>query len=159
MYVEKNELSTEILYQGDLIKDFPFLIFDKEEPIENFTQDGETKLNINAKLSLVMILSQTCDVQRRKNIIICPVYKVKDFEFSKDELIKIKKRRTGYWFYLPEIEGVLEESIADFQTIFYASRKLIENYKSNKIATLSDWGRHHLGWALSGYFGRPIESK
>lgn len=159
MYVRASELSHDIFYQGDLVKNFPFFIFDQEISPEVFGAGTETKLEVKAKLSLVMILSQTCDLQRRPNIIVCPVYRMQDFSFNKSEIDAIKKRKTSYWFYLPQVDGILEESIADFQTIYYVPRTLLEQHKSNKVMTLTDWGRHHLGWALSYYFGRPIENK
>lgn len=159
MYVQATDLNQDIFYQGDLVKDFPFFIFDKDTSLAGFEKNPEAKLEVKAKLSLVMVLSQTCDVQRRKNAIVCPVYKIQNFSFSKDDSEKIKKRKTSYWFYLPKLDGIIEESIADFQTIYYVPRELLESHKRNKIITLSDWGRHHLGWALGGYFGRPIESK
>lgn len=159
MYVQANDLNQDTFYQGDLVKDFPFLIFDKEISLDNLAVTAEAKLEIKAKLNLAMILSQTCDVQNRKNVIVCPVYKMQEFDFKKEEVNSIKKRKTGYWFYLPKLDGVIDESIADFQTIYYIPREVLDKYKRNKIVTLSDWGRHHLGWALSGYFGRPIESK
>jgi len=159
MYVQATDLNQDVFYQGDLVKDFPFFIFDKETELANFKDNSEAKLGVKAKLNLIMVLSQTCDVQRRKNAIVCPVYKMGDFSFSKNESESIKKRKTGYWFYLPKLDGIIEESIADFQTIYYVPRELLEKYKNNKVITLSDWGRHHLGWALGGYFGRPVESK
>jgi hypothetical protein len=159
MYVQSKDLNQEVFYQGDLIKSFPFLILDKEIKPSDLGEDGEGKIEIKAKLGLVMVLSQTCDVQRRENIIVCPVYRLQDFSFKKDEVESIKKRKTGYWFYLPKLDGIIEESIADFQTIYYVSRGTLDVYKQNKISTLTDWGRHHLGYALSNYFGRPIESK
>ena len=159
MYVLGKELDYEIIYQGDLIKDFPFLIFDNKTLTKGFENNVETKLEIKAKLGLIMVLSQTCDIQQRENIIVCPVYKMQDFDFNKEETESIKKRKTGYWFYLPRQAIGIDESIADFQTIYYVPKDLLNQYKSNKILTLTDWGRHHLDWALSNYFGRPIESK
>lgn len=79
MYVQATDLNQEIFYQGDLVKDFPFLIFDKETQLDNFTSATEAKLEVKAKLNLVMILSQTCDVQNRKNVIVCPVFKTQNW--------------------------------------------------------------------------------
>ena len=94
MYVQATDLNQDIFYQGDLVKDFPFFIFDKDTSLAGFEKNPEAKLEVKAKLSLVMVLSQTCDVQRRKNAIVCPVYKMQDFSFSKDDSEKIKKRKT-----------------------------------------------------------------
>ena len=159
MYVPVSSLDLTLLYQGDLIKDFPFLIFKKETLSGKFDSAEEVKLEVPAKLNTVIVLSQTCDVQNRENILVCPVYEMQVFSFNRDEIESIKKRKTGYWFYLPKLEGTIEDSVADFQTIYYVPRDFLESYKSKKFLALSDWGRHHLGWALSNYFGRPIEEK
>lgn len=159
MYVPTEAINRDIFYQGDLIRDFPFLIYDKDLLDVSLEKDSEVNIEIKIKPNLAMMLSQTCDIQRRANILACPVYRMCDFSFKKDEAESIRKRRVGYWFYLPKLNGVIEESIADFQTIYHTPRSLLEKHKENKIITLTDWGRHHLGWSLAYYFGRPIESK
>lgn len=159
MYVQEKDLNYDFLYQGDLIKDFPFFIFDEDILNGKFGTDNEAKLEVRAKLGLIMILSQTCDIEHRKNVIVCPVYEMRNFSFNKDETESIKERRTGYWFYLPKLENIIDESVADFQTIYYVPRDLLDQNKKNKILTLTDWGRHHLGWALGSYFGRPVKSR
>ena len=160
MYLSRDEFDQGVFYQGDIINDFPFVIFDKGTIEQSLgLRETDPKISVRIKMSMVMILSQTCDIQRRSNIIICPVHKMSDFSLNKDNTEQIKKRRIGYWFYLPGITGLIEDSIADFQTIYYVNREFLEKYKQNKIITLSDWGRHHLGWSLSTYFGRPIENR
>jgi hypothetical protein len=177
MYVRPEDLNFDIMYQGDVLKDFPFFIFQEDlrglkqsekkgfyEVKEKETfEDNEAILAVNSKLNHVIILSQTCDLQERENVIIAPIYSIREFEdngvLTGGKSGLIKKRKINYWFYLPEVEGLLGSSFADFQTMHYVPKKMLENYKKNKILTLSDWGRHHLGWALSNYFGRPIEDK
>jgi hypothetical protein len=158
MYVPATELDTETVFQGDLLEGFPFLIIDTI-PSSAFQSGSEAKIELRAKLNTVMVLSQTCDIQRRKNVLVCPVSRVVDNEFNNDDLAKLKKRKQYYWFYLPELPDVISESFADFQTIYYVPRSLVEEAKARKIVSLSDWGRHHLGWALSAYLGRPIENR
>lgn len=179
MYVKIDDLNFNIFYQGDVVKNFPFFIFKENfnylkklkkvntyETVktekESFN-NGDALLAINAKLNNIIILSQTCDIQERENIIIAPVYPLKPLEDSgvltngKSGLIK--KRKINYWFYLPKFESVIEDSLVDLQTIHYMPKVILDNYKQNKIITMTDWGRHHLGWALNNYFGRPIEDK
>jgi len=154
MYLQGSSLNPDVFFQGDILRDFPFLILDEEQ-----IKPSSTSIEIRAKPSAVMLLSQTCDLQRRPNVILCPVFKIENNITKKDEVDSIRKRKTGYWFYLPEMQGVLAESFADFQTMYYAPRNFVEQHKRNKILSLSDWGRHHLSWALSSYFGRPIANK
>jgi hypothetical protein len=157
MYVQPNEIDRTIIYQGDLIKEFPFpVIYESSLPVVGNKQD---KTEVALRLNMVMVLSQTCDAQRRENIIICPVFPVQEISTKQSEIESVRKRKIQYWFYLPQFGSIIREAIADFQTIHYIPRKTLEGYKSNKILSLSDWGRHHLGWALSSYFGRPIVEK
>ena len=179
MYIKSEDLNFDILYQGDVVKNFPFFIFKEKlkalkklkkintyeiiEAKKDIFNDGEAFLAISAKLNNIIILSQSCDIQERENIIIAPVYPIKLFEsdgiLTNGKTGLIKKRMINYWFYLPKLEGIIEDSLVDFQTIYYIQRTFLEKYKNNKILTIDDLGRHHLGWALSNYFGRPVENK
>jgi len=174
MYVSKDDLNFDIFYQGDVVKDFPFFIFDNFSFVEKtdnnlYKKSENTKLEeeslilAKAKIGNIIILSQTCDIQQRENVIIAPIYPIKPFEdngiLTNGQSGLIKKRRIAYWFYMPKLEGVIEDSLVDFQTIIYIPTKFLNDFKNNKILTMSDWGRHHLGWGLSNYFGRPIEDK
>ncbi len=169
MYEEVSNLNQTILLQGDIVVDFPFPFF--EESLEFLKTDTEGKLasttdipfstssdeviKAYAKQIKVMMISQTCDIQRRERISICPVLPIS--VVPSKHLDNLRKRKINYWFYLPSLDGRIEESIADLQGIISLPRKLILGYLHNKRITLSHWGRHHLCWALQGYFGRPIE--
>lgn len=171
MYADANSISKDIFYQGDIIADFPFYIFENGQPIkkneaghfeldETTEECNRTLFAVEAKKQPVMILSQSCDIQRRNNVIICPVYDLKEFisdnTINTDRAKSIRDRKIYYWFYLPEYEKV-PESLADLQTMIYVSRAEIEKYLPKRIMSLSDLGRHHLGWSLATYFGRPVE--
>jgi len=175
MYVLGNETDTNNLYQGDIIKDFPFFFI--KEDFSVYQAGSTTKIDslkideipaeagalVPYKISRVIILSHTCDAQRREQVIIAPIHKIKDYEnegiLNKNKIDSIKKRKIFYWFYLPAVESLLDESLVDFQSIMYIPRIFLERFKSKKMLSMSDWGRHHLGWALNNYFGRPIEDK
>ena len=172
MYVDPSPATSSTLYQGDVIKDFPFYLFDSGLPIKKndsgyFEIDRSDQerdrslLAIETKRQLVMILSQTCDIQRRTNIIICPVYNLEEFvadnTINADRARSLKKREIHYWFYLPSYNE-LPEALADLQTMMYIPKAIIEKYLSKRIATLNDLGRHHLAWSLATYFGRPASN-
>ncbi len=179
MYVKPEDLRFDILYQGDVLKSIPFFIFKEQMNIlknlekantyeieaanEKSFENEDILSAVNTKTSNIIILSQTCDVQDKENIIIAPIYPIKLFEdnkiLTKEKAKQIRDRKYNYWFYLPKLEGIIEDSIADFQFIQYIPKLFLEKYKNNKIVTMSDWGRHHLGWALGNYFGRPIKDK
>jgi hypothetical protein len=78
--------------------------------------------------------------------------------YSDDYVDSIKGKKTNYWFYLPAYNN-FPESLVDFQTISYVSRLDLEQYKNSRILSLSALGRHNLGWALSVYFSRPVDTE
>jgi hypothetical protein len=171
MYVDRESVDPNTLYQGDIISEFPFFIFENSKSIrksgtnsfetdETTNEEGRSLFAIEAKKQLVLILSQTCDIQRRSNIIICPIYDLNEFirdnTINADRARDIRSRKIQYWFYLPR-NSTINESIADFQTMIYVPRSVISEYINKRILTLSSLGRHHLSWSLATYFGRPIE--
>jgi hypothetical protein len=138
MYVPPGNISVDLLFQGDVFPSYPFLSDDTSRSI--------------------ILISQTCDAQRRENILVAPIFTFSEMEgrgVKPDTLKDVRLRRINYWFYLPPLDGVLEESLVDLQQIKFSSRIDIDNRKSTKIITLNDWGRHHLAWSISNFFGRP----
>jgi|GEM_PF-2488333 len=170
MYVAAADVDTTTLFQGDVIKDFPFYILEKSQPIRRneaglFEQDGDLESEhslhaVESNKQSVMILSQSCDLQRRKNIVVCPVYGLDQFiidnTINADSARSIRDRKNNYLFYLPAFAD-LPESIADLQTMLYVPRAFLINYLPQRMTSLSDLGRHHLGWTLASFFGRPVE--
>jgi hypothetical protein len=68
----------------------------------------------------------------------------------------------GDFFVLHEgYRGELTRYIKNREDIGMAEPELSLEILKQKLKNLglSDWGRHHLGWALGDFFGRPIESK
>ncbi len=164
MYIPSHELDRGKFYQGDVVKDFPFFVLSNlEDQLSILTNTREGTLEIKSKLIDVMILSQTCDIQRRDQIIIAPIVpmqpSIDNGDLGVNILNNIKNRKINYLFYLPESPGIIPDSYCNFQLIYYVSPLLLNNFINNKITSLSDWGRHHLSWSLSNYFGRPILSK
>ena len=171
MYLDPQTIDKSILYQGDIIDNFPFYFLHSGQSIKQ-TRIGRFELGkynsrSNKRLlaiptlnQSVMILSQTCDLQRRDNVIVCPINNLQ--ENIDNKVIKagtakdLREKRLYYWFYLPAYMTLLE-SFADLQTMVYIPRAEIEKYKSKVSIRLSERGRHRLSWALASYFGRPAE--
>ncbi len=142
MYLPPGALNFEELLQGDVLSSSP--LFEHDKP------------------GLTMILSQSCDAQRRENIVLAPIFSFTELSnkgIKTDTLSSIKLRKTNYWFYLPALEGVVEDSVVDLQQIRSFPRETIESLKRTKIISLSDWGRHHLAWAIVNFFGRPTQDR
>lgn len=184
MYVYPVDNSNKVFYQGDIIDNFPFFVVDSENfnVLENDLSQKTTKkykinklrsfsnketadnlIAIEARRQRVIILSQTCDVQQRGTIIFAPVFEIStaitEKRMTENQANSLRARKVDYWFYLPKQDGVIEESYIDFQIIHYIPKNLILENLENRVLALSDWGRHHLGWWLSNFFGRPIKSK
>lgn len=181
MYVFPVDNSNAVFYQGDIIDNFPFFVIDSENfnVLEAGTAGKEYKINkikslsaeettdhliaIDARRQRVMILSQSCDIQQRGTIIFAPVFEIakaiSEGRMTGNQASSLRNRKVDYWFYLPKQDGVIEESYIDFQIIHYVPKVLIIKNLQNRVLALSHWGRHHLGWALSDFFGRPIKSK
>ncbi|MFZ2907741.1 MAG: hypothetical protein WA014_01160 [Minisyncoccia bacterium] len=167
MYADSATVDPNTLYQGDILENFPFYILDKPQSVKK-EEDGSFSLEqeaatsdlhvIGSKTQRVILLSQTCDIQRRNNVMICPVHElaqfIEDNTLNTDSVKSIRDRKNYYFFYLPAFNG-LPESIADLQTIIYVPRAVIAARISDRIVPMSDLGRHHLGWSLANLFSRP----
>jgi len=162
--------SSQTPYQGDIINDFPFFniasvkslsIKDRNiAHIEDGINTATRNVLIEANLRKIMLISQTCDAQRRENVIICPVYTVAEYMTSnnpnKDKLDALRNGKNYYWFYLPAYETVFVESFVDFQQFTYLPKELYEQFQASRLLQLDDLGRHRLAWSISTYFGRPL---
>jgi hypothetical protein len=190
MYFDYRNTLPNIFMQGDIIEKYPFsyipttndyiFIRDNNGAPSLFStgnEDGEVynneyqeeQLVVNSKLNNIILLSQTCDLQRRESIMIAPVF---DLSFLKQNLqeegkneqeinsqlglLKNNKfeKQFHYYFYLPAFSGFPERYI-DFNLIQSIPRDNIKIEK--RILSLSDKGRHWLSYKLNTFFGRPVE--
>ena len=177
------------LLQGDIIKEYPFCYFPRKNEYIIVEQSGsglslnqlnsefhysndrgsEEQLIVNSRLTNIMLLSQSCDMQSREIIIIAPVYTVEFFsenlarEGNTEEQIRGKiltlknikfERQFGYYYYLPASDDFLE-SYVDFNFIQSIPRDNISI--DNRALSLSDHSRHWLAYKLNNFFGRPVE--
>jgi hypothetical protein len=180
-------VSSNDIYQGDIIIDFHFIVAPIGEPISlqlkrsiltkvpissvaNRYKTGNETLLVNSFIANGMIITQTCDVQRRKYIAISPIHNFNTIaveltnEGLEQERIKnfveqIKQQKINYYFYLPPITledgSKIEEAYVDLQVINSIPRENVSKYK--RLTTLSDKGRHWLDYKLMNLFGRPFE--
>ncbi|MEF8984049.1 MAG: hypothetical protein V5A51_05615 [Bacteroidales bacterium] len=149
---------SKIIYQGDGIKDM--LIFNIPET------------TINPAPSI--IFSNTCDIDlnnKRKfpsQIVYAPIFNLKKYEntlykssMKSNEQISahiesIKKQEVTQVFYLPQLEGKLDDSIVFLDRVFNCPNNSIEreNISNRKIFTLSDYGSYLFLIKLSIHFTR-----
>ncbi len=172
-------------YQGDILLNYNFITPPIGKPYvfkENGTSssvvaldslqapyavDNKEKLIVNSFLANAMIITQTCDLQRRDFISVCPVFpfttiKNKLAENSWGEqrinsfITDIKSQKVNYYFYLPpySLDTIqVPESYVDLQVINAMPLANLSSY--SKIISLSDKGIHWLGFKLSFLFARP----
>jgi len=188
MYI--NGVQPAELLQGDIIKEYPFcyipklddyLIVRAEQDLVKTYQFGsleskyiaennrEEQVIVNSKIGNIMLLSQTCDLQRRPKIMAAPIFPVSHLKTILEEEGNTEQQINGkinslkavradsqlkYYFYLPA-NGFMPESYVDFNLVFSIPRENIDI--SNRIQSLSDRGRHWLSYKVIEFFGRPVE--
>jgi hypothetical protein len=101
----------------------------------------------------VMVITQTCDLERRNFVQVAPVYAVRTLSESKRA--SVEKNEVNYLFYLPVVEpGVSEKSFADLSQIISVHNSYIKEAKLAK--RLSNEGRARLQIHLAQLHGRPF---
>ncbi len=153
-YLEESDL----IYQGDAINDM--LVINLPDP--------------TIKPTTSIILSNTCDLdlQNKRNfpsqIVYAPIinldkYRAKLYEKSEksrdqidSHINAIKKQEITQIFYLPRIDGRLEESIVFFDRVCNFPNKLVDRgkIKDKRVFTLSDYGVYLFLLKLSIHFTR-----
>ncbi len=139
-------------YQGDILSDFPLLIIPTDF-------DG-SKDKLSVEKSTIIILTQTCTIQREEEefITIAKVFTIERMKkvkaFNKTQINSLMKQRMKNFFYFPHDDD-FPESCVDFNLVVYAPKDLLD--KSKRIKSLSDLGRHWLSYKISDFFGRPID--
>ncbi|HLL61240.1 MAG TPA: hypothetical protein VK338_05965 [Candidatus Nitrosocosmicus sp.] len=153
-----------LLFQGDIIDNIEFYLYPfnsiqdcetqkpSEEPHkEIFKKDYSIKHAITYT-NIGIILSQNCDIDNRKFILLAPVFPVsKRYPNNNNHLIDLRKHRINYEIHLPHIKN-LPESFADLQLIVPYYKEKIN--LANRIAVLSIYGRSLLQQHLRDFFGR-----
>lgn len=144
-------------YQGDIVASLPIIVTDLEHE-----RSSSNKLFTKPALTI----SQTCDLQRRPFVQICPIH---SFAYLKQQLLKAGKseqgaesymeairNRTGvsYYFYLPpEKEYGIDEGYADLGFVSTLALKQLTTLP--RIATLNDHPRHILASQVGILYLRP----
>jgi len=149
---------SDIIYQGDGIRDMLFVNLPdpKIKPVPS------------------MILSNTCDIDLvnirnfPSQIVYTPIFNLSKYQealYKKsnkskvqiDSHIKaIKYQEITQIFYLPKVEGKLDDSIVFFDRVCNFPNKLIprNNLKEKRLFTLSDYGAYLFVLKLSIHFTR-----
>jgi hypothetical protein len=174
--------SEENLY--DQLKQFPENIDDRLytnyllEPQVIYQGDGiEGLLVVNLPDTEVrpargMILSNTCDVDERDNLVYAPIFNLekyekgliasevlKDEEQKRDHIYAIKKQRITQIFYLPKGGALENESIVFLDKVNSCDNSFLSEkpIKDIRLFTLSNYGLYLFIFKLSVHFTRITE--
>ncbi len=169
----EDQAGSEKIYQGDVFKDqivitIPpniqilreienreFKSFNLEELSDAFEhKEGELTV-VHAVKTNIIILSQTCDIERREFISIAPVFPLIKIESEKKKE-SIRNHKFNYRFYIAESD-VLSESYAELSLINSIKKEIL--ILDKRICSLSDYSRQWLQYTLNRYFCRPFISK
>lgn len=149
---------TSTIYQGDGLKNMY---------VSNFPETTIKKLQC-------IVLSNTCDIAVENirsfpsQIVYAPILNLRKYENTirqktdkSDEQIDahiqaIKQQRITQIFYLPAIEGKLEESLVFLDRINNCPNSLVDRdqLQNNRIFTLSDFGAYLFLFKISLHFTR-----
>jgi hypothetical protein len=100
-----------------------------------------------------MVITQTCDLERRNFVQVAPVYAVRSLSESKRA--SVEKNEVNYLFYLPVVEpGLSEKSFADLSQILSVHNPYLRDAKLGK--RLSNEGRARLQEHFAKFHGRPF---
>lgn len=149
---------SDLIYQGDALNDM-LVVNLPDSTIKPITS---------------IILSNTCDIdlQNKRNfpsqIVYAPIInlgKYRDKLYAKSgksreqidsHIDSIKKQEITQIFYLPKLDGRLEESIVFFDRVCNFPNKLVDRgkLKEKRVFTLSDYGAYLFLLKLSIHFTR-----
>lgn len=149
---------SDIIYQGDGINDM--LVINLPNP--------------EIKPVPSIVLSNTCDIdlinQRNfpSQVVYAPIFNLEKYKNSlykksqktreqiDSHLVSLMKQEITQIFYLPKIEGKLDDSIVFFDRVCNFPNKLIvrQNLNSRRLFTLSDYGAYLFLFKLSIHFTR-----
>jgi hypothetical protein len=119
--------------------------------------DGELVM-ANAYPQRVMILSQSCNIDWRKHVQVCPVYPAVGLGAA--DLEHLRANDVGYWFYLPE-DGArppyiheIPESYGDLSLATTVSSSYLR--PDALLRRLTSLATFEFQNSLSDYFARPF---
>lgn len=140
-----NKYSHDNLLQGDLIGPIQFYENENKE-YKVYRTDA-------------IIISNTCDLARKKRILLCPAVELDEKEIgNKNYLENIQKNKIFEKLYLPG-NSIQPQYIIDLNRMFSVNRKYIEILREkNEIqrkASLSQEGYFFFGLKLTVYLLRP----
>lgn len=168
-----DEIDSKIILQGDIIEDFCFITHPVGKlsfvsnspniiPAPEKGIYGEPMVLGRPKKSRAIVISHSCDIQRREFVQVCPVFELSKMNDLSEEakqktnldkfLESVRGQKTFYYLFLPA-SNFFPESYVDLTMINSAPRTILNNH--TRVLTLSPSGRHLLGYKLMNLYLRP----
>ena len=154
-------LNENVIYQGDIIKDFPIIDL---RHLENGTKYRD-----------VIVLSNTCDIYdgnsrlNQNNIVYAPLIQLERYisylqqcgekgDIIQNHINSIKKQRNSSILYLPA-SGIISDSIVFLDSVLSISTSFLNGKQISgiRIHSLSNYGFYLLLFKLSVHFCRMQE--
>lgn len=101
---------------------------------------------------MIMVITQTCDLERRSFVQVAPIYAAHTLTDKKQA--SLEKNEVNYLFFLPQSEPLREKCFAELSQISSVHNSYLREAKL--IKRLSNEGRAHLQKHLASFHGRPF---
>lgn len=139
---------SEDIKQGD--------IFDEIPSSRIVLDDKKGEVTVEAKLFSAMLISNSCDATRRKNVLFAPILDLNNISDS-NTIKTIKSNKKASTIYIGD-DGFRDKYIvldSIFSVELKTFYKLIEEGKSKKIKELNQYGYYLLLAKLAHFLVRP----
>lgn len=160
MYVD---CDSSVIYQGDIIDYFVFTAV--AQPDSAVASEEDIVADPRYTHGPAMIVSNTCDITRRKFVSIVRIFPLQGFIDAHrangksenniaSEISQLKSQKLFYYFYIPgDTSRGVEEGYADLTFINPLETNSLSRLK--RLASLDAYQRHILAYKLGNLFMRP----
>lgn len=160
--------NSDEITQGDIFINFPFIRACNYSNLIKSTCPEEFELDVNVEYMDCIILTQACDIAQAKpdleNIILCPIYDIKDVDFSKSKMGDCISGKLPQYYMLnknDEFKCEYKEDGFNFHVVNFnivekapiSALKEFAKNSPNRLRLLPPY-REHLSQAFAKYFMR-----
>ena len=115
---------------------------------------GREAIVVGATLSTVVVISQSCDVQRKPFLTVAAVRPIRLIENTQRREDVKRIDRVLQYFALPAGPNI-EESFVDLTLLYSVPRELLVSVLPNRLFSMTTSFRQNFQWAIMQFFGRP----
>jgi hypothetical protein len=128
-------------------------VFGQAELTDAF-HSGKEAVLVEATLSTVAVLSQSCDVQRKAFLTVAAVRPMRLIQSEQRKSEIRRADRVFENFGLPPTDD-FEESFVDLTLLYSVRRENLIAHLPNRLLSMTNLFRQTFQWAIVQYFGRP----